>query len=153
MNEDDIFALHFVLFTIFPGKMTVIDRKNIASVGCVMLYNMNDAKKSSAGLSIVNTLLHYWPEFHILCEVRNEKQEILQEFWIELAVDVLVKAEDFSQAASYMSGNSYVPSCQQHLIIMRYSCSHCQRIVFVELTQAPWPVRGPINPGLAMGLV
>ena len=34
---------------------------------------------------------------------------------------------------SYMqSDNSYVPSCQQHLIIMRYSCRHCQRIDFVE---------------------
>ena len=28
---------------------------------------------------------------------------------------------------------SYIPSCQQHLIIMRYSCCHCQRIDFVEL--------------------
>ncbi len=51
--------------------------------------------------------------------------------------------------------NSYVPSCQQHLIIMRYSCRHCQRIDFVEFIQAyhgqsrvertstldwPWPV-------------
>ncbi len=25
-----------------------------------------------------------------------------------------------------------LPSCQQHLIIMRYSCRHCQRIEFVE---------------------
>ncbi len=32
--------------------------------------------------------------------------------------------------------HSYVPSCKQHLIIMRYSCRHCQRIDFVELTQA-----------------
>ncbi len=28
--------------------------------------------------------------------------------------------------------NSYVPSCQQHLILIRYSCRHCQRIGFVE---------------------
>ena len=32
--------------------------------------------------------------------------------------------------------NSYVPSCQQHLIFMWYSCRHCQRIDFVELIQA-----------------
>ncbi len=30
--------------------------------------------------------------------------------------------------------HSYVPSCQQHLIFMRYSCRHCQRIDFVEPT-------------------
>ena len=30
--------------------------------------------------------------------------------------------------------DSYVPSFQQHLIIMWYSCRHCQRIDFVELS-------------------
>ncbi len=35
------------------------------------------------------------------------------------------------------TSNSYVPSCQQHQIIMRYSCYCCQRIYFVKLTQAP----------------
>ena len=38
---------------------------------------------------------------------------------------------------------SYVPSCQQHLIIMQYSCRHCQRIDFVEL---PTSNRG--HPGM-----
>ncbi len=30
-----------------------------------------------------------------------------------------------------------IASCQQHVIIMWFSCRHCQRIDFVELTQAP----------------
>ncbi len=39
-----------------------------------------------------------------------------------------------SKMKSVETFNSYVPSCQQHLIIMRYSCRHCQRINFVELS-------------------
>ncbi len=35
---------------------------------------------------------------------------------------------------------------QQHLIIMRYSCRHCQRIDFVELTHAPMASPGLEGP-------
>ncbi len=50
-----------------------------------------------------------------------------------------------NSGASWVA-NSYVPSCQQHLIIMRYSCRHCQRIDFVELTQAPMASPGLDGP-------
>ena len=43
-----------------------------------------------------------------------------------------------------------VPSCQQHLILMRYSCRHCQRIYFVELTQAPMAKPGLEAPPLRL---
>ncbi len=45
-------------------------------------------------------MLDYYPQFHALSEVPSYPQE----FWIELAVNALVKAENFSQAASYMIG-------------------------------------------------
>ncbi len=35
---------------------------------------------------------------------------------------------------------------QQHLILLRYSCHHCQRIDFVELTQAPMASPGLEGP-------
>ncbi len=58
-----------------------------------------------------------------------------------------IKISETCQAIKYghHAFNSKIPlwNCnsitiiQQHLIIMRYFCRHCQRIDFVELTQAP----------------
>ena len=45
---------------------------------------------------------------------------------------------DFLSIGTY----SYVSSFQQQLMIMQYSCRHCQRIDFVEPKQGPMPVTG-----------
>ena len=92
----------------------------------------------------------YWADFDkqgLILKLRNSSNQKSRKLRARECSNT-VKSRIFSLAKFKIPLWNYnsITIIQQHLIIMRYSCRHCQRIDFVEPKQAPMASQGLIGP-------